>query len=153
MIRPAANGTESTAGPWARGSRVQVWYKDLGPAEEAVTSTWALGACATATDAAEPTRIDPAALSASIAGMMVDFPMRMIPPCRLQRSAAWCMAPATRTAHLSHLELLPVFGCFIHSVRHYLQLFQILKIAFSFCCLLLRKCHFKIQVKIKELVP
>ncbi len=42
--------------------------------EEAVDSTWALGACAAATGTAEPARIDPAALSARIAGMMMARP-------------------------------------------------------------------------------
>ena len=45
---------------------------------------------------AEPARIDPAALSARIAGMMMVRLMSMIPPWRLQRSAACCMTPAAR---------------------------------------------------------
>lgn len=61
--------------------------------EEAVATT-ALGAAVTATDAAEPARIDPAALSDRMARMMIARLMGMIPPWRLQRSAARCSAPS-----------------------------------------------------------
>ncbi len=73
------------------------------------TCTWALGACAAAAGTAEPARIDPAAPSARIAGMM-DRLMRMIPPWHLPRSAACHMVPSARTAHLSHVDLLSVLG-------------------------------------------
>ena len=67
-------------------------------------TTWTLGACAAVADTAEPVRIDAAALSARIAGTMMVRLMGMIPPWRLPRSAARCMSPLARTAHLSYLE-------------------------------------------------
>lgn len=48
---------------------------------------WAAGACAAAAGTAAAARMDPAALSARIAGMMMARPMRMTPPWRSQRSA------------------------------------------------------------------
>jgi len=65
---------------------------------------WVADAGAAVAVAVEPIRIDPAALSARIAGMMMVRPMRMTPPWCLQRSAACCMASAARTAHLIYLE-------------------------------------------------
>ena len=53
-------------------------YNALGCIAEVVVCTWALGAAATAAGTAELARIDPAALSARIAGMMMVRPMRMI---------------------------------------------------------------------------
>jgi hypothetical protein len=58
-------------------------------------------------------------------GMMMARLMRMIPPCCLHSSAACCMASLSRVAHLSQVELLPILGYFIHSVRHYLHFLQI----------------------------
>jgi hypothetical protein len=66
-------------------------------------TTWTLGACAAVADAAEPARIDPAALSASIAGTIMDRLTDMTPPRRRQRSAACCMTPTARTARLNYL--------------------------------------------------
>ena len=60
--------------------------------------------------------------------MMARF-MRMIPPCCLHSSAACCMASLSRVAQLSQVELLPILGYFIHSVRHYLHFLQILNSA------------------------
>jgi hypothetical protein len=57
----------------------------------AIATTWALDAWATTVGAAEPTRIDPAAPSVTIAGMMIRL-MRIAPPWRLHRSAAFCVS-------------------------------------------------------------
>jgi hypothetical protein len=54
----------------------------------AMATTWVLAPWALTAGAAEPARIDPAALSARIAGMMTDRLMRMTPPWRLPRSGA-----------------------------------------------------------------
>jgi len=72
--------------------------------EEGAARTWTVTVGAAATWAAEPTRIDPAALSARIAGMMMVRLMVMIPPWRLRRSAAYYMASAAHEAHLSYLK-------------------------------------------------
>jgi hypothetical protein len=93
-----------------------------------MATTWALDACAAASTA-EPASAELAALSARIAGMMMVRLMRMIPPCRLHSSAACCMASLSRVAQLSQVELLPILGYFIHSVRHYLHFMQILNSA------------------------
>ncbi len=68
----------------------------------AAATTWtvAAGAVAATTEAAA---IDPAELSARIAGMMMVRLMDMIPPSRLQRSAACYMTPTARAAHLNYL--------------------------------------------------
>jgi hypothetical protein len=55
-------------------------------------------------DAVEATRIDPAVLSARIAGMMMVRLMVMIPPWYLRRSAACNMASTAHEAHLNYLE-------------------------------------------------
>lgn len=72
----------------------------------AAATTWTLdaGAAAAAADTAEPARIDPAALSARIMGMMMVRLMVTIPPWCLQRSAAYNMASAAHEAQLSYLE-------------------------------------------------
>jgi hypothetical protein len=70
--------------------------------------------CATAAGTAAPAAIDPAVLSARMTEMTTFRPMRMTPPWILPRSAARCMAPAARTAHLNNLDLLPIFGNSIH---------------------------------------
>src|SRR5258707_371670 len=67
-------------------------------------------ACTAAAGTATLARIDPLAPSARIAEMMMFRPTRMTPPWLLPRSAARCMAPATRTAHLNNVGLLPVYG-------------------------------------------
>lgn len=88
---------ESPAGRWLWAGLVQaLWYIRGGAAlwyiwdcaEEFAASTWAVGAAAATT--AELTAIDPAALSARIAGMMMDCLIRTIPPWHRRRSAACC---------------------------------------------------------------
>ena len=69
----------------------------------AAATMWVPDADAAVTAAVEPIRIDPAALSARIAGMMTVRLMDMIPPSRLQRSAACYTTPTARSAHLNNL--------------------------------------------------
>lgn len=76
---------------------VQPSKNTSGRGEEAVAATWALGTAAAAT--AEPARIDPAALSARIAGMMMDRLIRMISPEYLRSSAA-CRSPRWLARHI-----------------------------------------------------
>ena len=76
----------------------------------AVTCTWEPDACTAAAGTATLATIDPPALSATIVEIMMFRPMRMTPPWLLPRSAARCMAPAARTAHLNNVGLLPICG-------------------------------------------
>ena len=76
----------------------------------AVTWMWEPDACTAAAGTATLARIDPPALSARMAEIMMFRPMRMTPPWLLPRSAARCMAPTTRTAHLNNVGLLPICG-------------------------------------------
>jgi hypothetical protein len=52
----------------------------------------------------EPAMIDPAALSAMIAGMITDRRMRMIPPWRLPRSGACNVTSSSCLANLTYPE-------------------------------------------------
>ena len=61
---------------------------------------WTLGAGAAAAAIAEPARMDPAAPSAMMAGIMIARPTRMIPPWRLPRSEAWLVVLPTFTTYL-----------------------------------------------------
>jgi hypothetical protein len=72
--------------------------------EEDTASTWELGVGAADTWTPEPARIDPATLSARIAGMTMVRLMVMIPPWHLRRSEACFMAPAAHEAHLNYLK-------------------------------------------------
>jgi len=62
-----------------------------------VDSTWALDAWVAATGTAEPTRIDPAMLSARIAGMTTARFMRMIPSMVSTEVRGVLHAPSART--------------------------------------------------------
>jgi hypothetical protein len=83
-------------------------------AQDEPGTTWTIGGCVTFADTVTLASIDPAAPSAMIAEMMTVRPMDMFPPCLLPRSAARCMAPAARTAHLINMGSLPIFGNFVH---------------------------------------
>jgi hypothetical protein len=80
----------------------------------AVTCTWVPDAWTAAAGTATLARIDPPVLSARMAEIMMFRPMRMTPPWFLPRSAARCMAPAARTAHLNNVSLLPICGNSVH---------------------------------------
>ena len=72
----------------------------------ATVCTWALGAATVAAGTATLAAIDPAKPSVTIALMMMVRPMCMSPPWLLPRSAARCMTPAARKAHLNNLGLI-----------------------------------------------
>jgi hypothetical protein len=76
-------------------------------------ATVTVDADAAATDTVEPTRIDPAALSARIAGTMIVRFMVMIPPWHLPRSAAYYMPSAAREAHLNYPEIITDSGYYM----------------------------------------
>ena len=63
----------------------------------------ALGAGVTVTGTVTLAEIDTAVPNPTMAEMMMYRLMRMTPPWLLPRSAARCMAPATRTAHLNNV--------------------------------------------------
>jgi hypothetical protein len=72
----------------------------------AAASTWTAGACAVAVGPAEPDRIDPAALSAMIAGMMMVRLMRMISSMTTTEASSLVLASSNRPGRiLSQAEL------------------------------------------------
>lgn len=99
---------------------------------------WTAGACAAAAGATEPPRIDPAAASARIAGMTMVRTARMIPPWHLPRSAACCMAPSARTAHLGRPRKLPGSAISYTQGNTSPTLFTNIKIGSKFCILFCR---------------
>jgi hypothetical protein len=78
-----------------------------------IATTWVLDAGAAVADAVAPTAIDPAVVSARIAGTMMVRLMVMIPPWRLRRSAACFMASAAHEAHLSYSGAITGFGYYM----------------------------------------
>jgi hypothetical protein len=81
-----------------------------------MATTWTVDACAATTGTAEPARIDPAALSARIAGTMRAFLMRTIPPCCLHWSAVCCMASPARNSTSESCITIAAFRLF-HTQR------------------------------------
>jgi len=67
-------------------------------------ATWTTDTDAAVPDAVEPIIIDPAALRARMAGIMILRLMVMIPPWRLRRSAAYYVASPAYEAHLNYLN-------------------------------------------------
>lgn len=108
---------------------------------DATATTWALAAGAAATDAAEPARIDVAALSDKIAGMMTARFMRMIPPCIYlgQQPASWPSGPDGASLGL---PILPVFGCSMHYDKPLYIPIQISNVSFSISLIFYGKYSF-----------
>jgi hypothetical protein len=66
------------------------------------------GACTTTASAMALSRNDLPAPSARIAEIVMFRPVCQTPPWLLPRSAAHCVVPAARTAHLNNAVLLPI---------------------------------------------
>lgn len=74
---------------------------------EAVTWTWALGACVAATAISEADMAAPAAPSARMAEMMITGRMRMTPPTNLAGQLLGLPVPPTCTGCASSIKYFP----------------------------------------------